>query len=131
MVMPNSALPPNLQILDAEGRVVGSKPHNDYPWGLRWVPRGWTAFKWGKPRICLGRLIKDDIEEAMKVGGPKPITSPGTWQLSRFPDGPWYAWYFAFTTKGGWHFRVGARWDDVDDYVEMPSIAIKRVVDGR
>lgn len=57
---------------------------------------------------------------------PKPITQPGSWQFSYFPLGPWFAWYFAFTTKGGIHFRIGARWDDVDDYVEFPSIAIKR-----
>lgn len=59
------------------------------------------------------------------VLAPTPITSPGTWQLSRFPLGPDEAWYFAFTTKGGTHFRIGARWDNVDNYVEWPEVAIK------
>jgi len=74
-----------------------------------------------------GPLVPDYKCDLYGVMHPKPITAPGTWQISKFPDGPWYAWYFAFTTKGGTHFRIGARWDDVDSYTEFPSIAIKRV----
>lgn len=64
----------------------------------------------------------------LKVVYPRPIGEPGSWQFSFFPQGPWFAMYLAFTLP--WinlHFRIGARWDDVDDYVEFPSIAIKRV----
>jgi hypothetical protein len=126
--IPDSALPPNLmEEVEINGvRVVRSKRHADYPWGLRWIPRGWTAFKWGAPRQVLGNQ-KHGTLASYPGWDPKPIGEPGTWQLSRFPDGPWYAWYFAFTTKGGTHFRIGARWDDVDSYTEFPSIAIKRV----
>lgn len=125
--MPDSALPEHLR----------GKRHNDFPWPLKWVPRGWTAFKWGKPRLVSGYVNpwhhaeQDDLVQAFGDGPhPKPITSPGTWQLSRFPGGPWWAWYFAFTTRGGTHFRIGARWDDVDGYVEWPSVAVKRRVGG-
>lgn len=107
--MPDSALPPNLQ----------GKRHWDYPWPLKWVPRAWTSFKWGKPKKVFGNQA--DV---------KPIGDRGTWQVSRYPDGPWWAWYFAFTTSGGLHFRVGARYDDVDDYTDFPSIAVKRGVGG-
>ncbi len=59
---------------------------------------------------------------------PYPITAPGTWQISRFPRGPWFAWYLAFTTRAGTHLRIGARWDNTDNYVEFPTIAMKRGV---
>lgn len=108
-----SALPENLR----------GKRHADYPWGLRWVPREWTAFDWGAPKVYAGDLNPQDFGDIYMA--PKPITSPGTWQLSRFPDGPWFAWYFAFTTKKGVHYRIGARWDDVDNYVEFPTISRK------
>jgi len=113
--MPDDALPENLR----------GKNHTDYPKGLQWIPRGWTAFKWGEPKLIDGELNNFKVLGKARVA-PKPIDSPGGWQLSFYPDGPWYALYFAFTTKGGMHFRVGARWDDVDDYVEFPSVAIKR-----
>lgn len=111
--MPESALPPGLK----------RKKHTDYPPGLRWVPRGWTAWRWGEPIQIVGSWFGGEH--------PKPITEPGTWQLSFFPRAAWWSlWglYFEFTTAGGLHFRIGARWDDVDDYVEWPSVAIKRGV---
>ena len=60
-------------------------------------------------------------------GSPKPINPPGSWQISRFPGGPLFSWYFGFTLKNGWHFRIGARWDDVDSYVQWPSIAVRHL----
>lgn len=108
--MPADALPEHLRY----------RKHEDYPPFLRWIPRAWTAWSWGKPVLVGGNVITGPY--------PAPITHPGTWQLSHFPDGPCYAWYFALTTRAGFHFRIGARWDDVDGYVEWPSIAIKRGV---
>lgn len=62
---------------------------------------------------------------------PAPIGPPGTWQISYFPDAPWwakpFAWYIGVTSKGGVHVRLGARWDDIDNYVEWPEIAWKRL----
>ncbi len=123
--MPDAALPPNLR----------GKRHDDYPAGLRWIPRGWTAFAWGEPSFVVGDIGPTDmiVPRRHTAGSgwswsPRPITSPDTWQLSRFPAGPWYAFYFAFTSIDGVHFRLGARWDDVDGYVEFPTIAIKRGV---
>lgn len=101
------------------------KRHTDYPWGLRWIPREWTAFDWGVPRLVYGGTNSWAPTGSIPMQAPKPINPPGGWQLSRFEDGPWFAWYFAFTTKKGIHYRIGARWDDVDNYVEFPTIARK------
>jgi hypothetical protein len=122
--MSNSALPANLQ----------GKTHSDFPFGLRWIPRSWTAFKWGMPTLVFGHSSFDVVTLDAFSGEvfyhPMPIGFPGDWQISRFPEGPFFAWYFAFTTRSGGHFRIGARWDDVDNYVEFPTLAIKRNITG-
>lgn len=143
--MPHSALPPSLQIIDAAGKVVGSKPHSDWPWPLRLIPRGWTAFKWGPPRFRLGRINHGPDMKRVQVSpteamwAPKPITSPGTWQFSTFPGAPWWAlpfrWYLAFSGRRAAdgkfrHWRIGTRWDDVDDYVTILAIATRRFTGG-
>jgi hypothetical protein len=107
--MPKSALPKHLQ----------NRLHEDFPWPFSFIPRAWTAFDWGTPTKIKGT-------QRPYGGVMKPIGPKGTWQLSKFLDGPWFAYYFAFTTKGGTHWRIGARYDDVDHYTEWPSIARKR-----
>jgi hypothetical protein len=61
-------------------------------------------------------------------GHPMPIGEPRSWQISYFPAAPWF-WYFAWSgrVKNGRyrHFRIGARWDNVDDYVQFPAIATR------
>jgi hypothetical protein len=134
--MPDSALPPHLR----------GKRHWDFPPGLKWVPRGWTAFKWGAPVLMSGnpKLIEQGNgffsptiykhKNGTYEAAPKPINPPGTWQVSRFPDAPWplnkIPLYFAFTKKNGRHFRIGARWDDVDDYVQFPTFASRKYKGG-
>lgn len=116
--------------------------HTDWPWPFSLIPRRRTAFGWGKPEMVKGNLRPQDFIYTHQLSwtdplayrhifAPKPITSPGTWQLSHFPEGPWFAWYFAWSGKrkvdGMFrHFRIGARWDDVDGYVNWPSIATRR-----
>lgn len=121
--MPRAALPPHLQ--DAK--------HWDWPWPFSLIPRRWTAFKWGLPIMVAGTQAKAVIDDSRTdfQWTPKPIPEPGTWQLSRFPGGPWFAWYFGFTLPGGRHFRIGARWDDVDDYVQFPAFATRRLPPDR
>jgi hypothetical protein len=98
------------------------KTHGDWPFILRWIPRRLTAFDWGAPKQVAGNQ-----KNATDAGFPKPIGEPGTYQVSVFPYAPWWAkpiaWYLAFTLKNGRHFRLGARWDDVDAYTQWPSIA--------
>lgn len=119
--MPDSALPLHLR----------GTTHADFPWGLRWIPRAWTSYAWGSPTILWGNVPRDEyVLSPDGYWSPKPITSPGTWQISLFPAAPaplrWLPLYLAFTTAGGRHFRIGARWDDVDNYVTFPTIATKR-----
>lgn len=113
--MPDSALPAHLR----------GQLHWDWPGPFRKIPRGWTAFKWGTPRLLAGNLWPVDFKQLVGLPAPFPITSRGTWQLSYFPGAPCFlvGLYFAFTLRNGWHFRIGARWDDVDNYVQWPTIA--------
>jgi hypothetical protein len=121
--MPDSALPPNLR----------GKRHTDWVWPFSLVPRGWTAFNWGPPRMLLGNVQAAD----MVHGAPKPITSPRTWQVSYYRYAPWWAkltglaFYAAFSgarkADGMFrHYRGGTRWDDVDDYGTILAFATRR-----
>lgn len=113
--MPDSALPPNLR----------GKKHWDWPWPFNKISRGATAFKWGKPKLVFGHADMAD-------GAPKPINPPDTWQFSYYPGAPWwakpFAWYFG--KSGGFkdgryrNFRIGTRWDDVDDYVNCTFLPL-------
>lgn len=118
--MPNSALPPHLR-----------RPHNDWPFPFSKIPRGLTAWDWGRPKKILGN--QEVSGTAWKF--MKPIGPAGTWQFSYFPAAPWWAKPFAFylaisfkPRADGWfrHVRIGARYDDVDDYTQWPSIAARR-----
>lgn len=117
--MPDAALPKHLQ---------GTK-HWDWPRVLQWVPRGWTSFDWGQPKIMAGS------QKSSRSGAPLPIGEAGSWQISRFPNAPkplcWLPLYFAWSTKTAkdgkfTHVRLGARYDDVDDYTTLPVIARRR-----
>lgn len=104
-----------------------SRPHNDYAPGFKWVPRRLTTFQWGQPAMLLGN------QKSYEYGSPKPIGERGSFQISRYPELPFplslAPLYFSFTTPGGTHGRFGARWDDVDFYVNLPSMAIKRNIE--
>lgn len=121
---PDAVLPPGLR----------TKPHGDYavwPWSL--IPRAATAFDFGRPVLMFGNQGAEFFDPARQAYFPKPIGEPGSWQISRYPKlGPILGRvpaYFAFTTKDGWHFRDGVRYDDVDHYCQWPSIAIKTGVE--
>jgi hypothetical protein len=106
---------------------LAHRDHWDYPGPLQWVPRGWTTYSWGRPAMLLGN------QEHAVDGAPKPIGERGSYQVSVYPELPvpfcWLPVYFAFTLPNGVHFRFGARWDDVDSYVNLPSVAIKKRVE--
>lgn len=116
---------------------LSHRPHEDFAvWPFNRIPREATAFLWGPPRRLWGNQTNYvNVYENGVVPhavAPKPIPEPGTWQVSCYPDlGPVLGRipaYIAFTTKSGFHFRDGVRWDDVDRYCQWPSIAIKRGV---
>jgi len=104
---------------------LAHRAHWDYPGPLRWVPRSATSFGWGRPRLLLGN------QKNFEGRHPKPIGERGSFQISRYPRLPvplnLLPLYIAFTTPNGYHFRLGARWDDVDAYVTLPSIAVKKI----
>jgi len=98
--------------------------HWDWPWPFSKIPRKWTAFDWGEPELLWGNTTN------FKECAPKPIPYPGEWAIFEFPDAPWWmmwaAWGVAVTLKSGRHFRFGARWDDVDNYCQFPSVAVRK-----
>lgn len=103
-----SALPEHLR----------SANHPDYVISvLRGIPRKVTSCHFVEPPIKI-----------LGNASVKPISKPGSWQLSAVQvkkDWPFFFPYFAFTFNGV-HFRVGCRWDNVDHYYTMPSIALKK-----
>ena len=94
------------------------QPHIDWPWPFRWVPRRWTTFVGMPPRMLWGNAPKIPHPWADGRGGgwetwiPKPIPDPGQWWIGTPP-------YLAFQTSGGWYFRIGFRYDDVDQYFTL------------
>lgn len=123
--MPDSALPPHLK---------GTK-HWDYPKWLQWVPRAWTSYDWGKPKMLLG----DQKEQ--RAGAPAPIGEAGSFQVSYYPKAPLWAkltglaFYAACSGAKGKdgkfrHYRVGTRYDDVDDYATILSVASRKYTGG-
>jgi hypothetical protein len=110
--MPKDCLPPHLR----------DTRHWDW-WGpFKYIPRGWTAWCWGKPTFLWGNQTRE------KDGYPLPIGEPGSYQVSFFPQAPFWAFwglYVAFTLKGGRHWRFGTRWDDVDLYCVFPTLATR------
>lgn len=104
------------------------RKHDDWPLFFKYVPRAWTSFDWGKPKKLAGN--QPDT---------KPIGQPGTWQVSYYPDAPWYlkpfAWYVAYSFKAGSdgkfrQIRLGARYDDVDNYTNFPTFPTGRKYTG-
>lgn len=106
--MGKEALPEHLQ----------DKLHWDWPWPFSKIPRAWTSFDWGRPALLAG---KADMSE----GYPKPINPESTWQISWFPQSPWWvrmlSFYVSYSGKKGSdgkyrNYRGGPRYDNVDDY---------------
>lgn len=95
--------------------------HNDYPSSLRWIPRQTTSWCMaGPPVVVFGDQRR----------GPLPVPPPGDVQLSFVRvrrDLPFFLPYFAATTEGKWHFRIGARWNPLEGYYTFPSFTLKKL----
>ena len=100
-----------------------TRRHDDWPWPLSYIPRAWTSYCHGRFQTPPLRLWGDTPLTVFPGTAwlyPKPIPPPGHWH---FADPV----YFAATSRGGWHFRLGARFGDVDNYYTIPSLALKRI----
>lgn len=102
--------------------------HQDYYFSFfRGVPRKITTrCLAGLPILLLGN--QDYWRETNQGFSPKPIPRRGEWQLSVTKwrkNCPIFLPYFSFTTTGGIHFRIGSRWDDMNGYFTIPSLALK------
>ena len=122
--MSNECLPESLR-----------KGHDDWPWFIAWVPRGWTAkcgSKWPMPPTLLlgdsgwtgadqslmGHHTVDWLDEYGKV---LPIPKTGHWIVTAAMYNGWFPIpMFAVTWKNGDYYSLGlARWDNVDDYYDL------------
>ena len=116
------------------------RKHDD--WGfppLTWVPRGWTVVcgkNWPEPPLLLlgdsgwKKEYYAELQHHSPVfidlhGSKFPIPRPHHWLITSvkyrgfLPIFPYLA--ITFTR---WHFRIGLmRWDDVDHYYQMWTIA--------
>lgn len=109
--------------------------HTDWMWPFSMIPRGLTSYEAESvPKKIAGNAKTEHLRELDEWGNeslvlsgplamkpyPKPIPVKGEW---------WIGWppYIAITTKGGWHIRLGIRFDDVDLYYAWPSVTIKKV----
>jgi len=100
--------------------------HDDWPWLFRWVPRRWTSFCGDPPRKLFGNQPVVAVVGTKFPGQVflycKPVPQPGQWHVNWPP-------YVAFTTKGRWSFRLGARWNDAqgEAYFSFPTFKIWRL----
>jgi hypothetical protein len=105
------------------------QPHGDYLPGLRWIPRSATSWCMVQPpKMVMGSQTNDCVRKGLR--GPEAIPARGQWQLSFVQVRerlPFFLPYFAITTKNGWHWRIGCRWDQSDGYYSFPSGAIKKL----
>ena len=118
------------------------KKHDDFPWPLSLIPRSWTIVcgaDWPEaPELLAGNsgwtledrgAIGHHTEEFIeKYGAVFPIPKPKHWVITAVM----YDWiplpYFAITFPNRWHFRIGLlRWDDVDSYFEVGTLAFHKI----
>jgi hypothetical protein len=100
----------------------GSRMHSDWIWPLRYVPRRWTIVCGDPPQKTLGTTPLRTVQfHGLPFRYPQPIPPPGHWHFTTWPI------YFGMSTRSGWHFRIGVRYDDIDGYYTWPSLTIKRL----
>ncbi len=105
-----------------------NETHHDYIFGLRWV-------KWRDTVVCgIDPPTQDEgnQDDNILVNGrraPLPIPPDGEWQKSH-ADAQTSYWpvrldYLAATFPGSYHFRIGWRWDNIDN-IFVFSISVKK-----
>ena len=80
----------------------------------------------GPPVMILGSNTHDKRFGPNDLSGPSPIGNRGQWQISMIQVErglPFYFLYFAWTSQNGIHYRIGTRWDDIDGYFTIFSVA--------
>lgn len=126
-------------------KYIQEKKHNDWIWGLRWVPRTWTSFAFPMPTFCIaGRPTLErvrvnpeyptwDYLEYMVI--PSPVPSIGNWEIlgvKLFKNHGPIPCYFAVS----WlifgrrlHFNIGLKPDITDFHWGFPeaSFTFKKI----
>lgn len=93
--------------------------HDDWIWPFSLIPRRWNTFA-------------SDVEPVKICGTEDPadhldIPERGRWAVAGIGHLKIPA-YFAATTRGGWHVRIGLlRYDYVNHYYTGPTLTIKKL----
>lgn len=120
--MPRSALPSHLQ----------DKKHNDWPFLFSWVSRNWTSFKLTQPpHLICGSKVFDYTSRKFCKTSNRTVHGPDPTQKCAWAWALTWPLHFTFTFgKTGYYFRIGCRWDTIDEYYTIPAIDITKVGGG-
>ena len=104
------------------------KNHNDYVWPFSYIPRAWTAFSvpWRPKKLLGNQKLRFILTNTGKYYGIDPVPARGQWSIQGVKFAYWLPYipmYFTITTKTGWHFSTGVRYDSVDDYYQLFRLA--------
>jgi hypothetical protein len=102
------------------------KIHNDYTFPLCFIPRSLTAYALTQPPKTLWKY--NCVSQTYYEGrwGVNPIQNKLNGKLfSAHLNFPYL--YFSLSTKWGWYFICGIRWDAVDFYFNFPTIDISYI----
>jgi hypothetical protein len=104
------------------------RTHDDFPGPLKALKRKHNVFCGVQPpKKVWGNT---DHREWQSRPKPVPLFGDSTLAQAQLPTKAWNIMLltFAYTSKNGWHFRLGQfRWDDVDDYYTFPTFTVKRI----
>lgn len=100
------------------------KIHNDYDFVLELIPRSLTAYKTKPPKLLWGyNVYYYGIHDGVEFPHPIQPRLNGRWisiQICWLP-------FISISTKWGWYFICGFRYDGVDFYTNFPTLDISKI----
>jgi hypothetical protein len=101
------------------------KIHNDWDFVFELIPRSLTAYKLTNVPKTVWHYNCTQYQEHNGELGLHPIqTKLNGKMFSAHLNFP--CLFFSLTTKWGWYFIIGIRWDAVDFYYNFPTIDISK-----
>lgn len=102
------------------------KIHNDWDFIFELIPRSLTAYKLTQPPKTIWQYNCTEYQEYNGKNGLHPIQKKLNGKMfSAHLNFPYL--FFSISTKWGWYFICGIRWDAVDFYYNFPTIDISMI----
>lgn len=112
--------------VDALPEHLKYKIHNDYIFPLCFIPRSLTAYKLTQPPKTLWKYNCTSMTYCEGEWGINPIQNKLNDKLfSAHLNFPYL--FFSLSTKWGWYFIIGMRWDAVDLYYNFPTVDVSKI----